>query len=609
MWFRKLVILFFVLVITSGYAFAQETPAEADSTKLYRNIESYSERGKFTRFLHGLIFKPVAVDSHNDRVYQTLVGKSYSAFEGKTIRNITIETLDPFGYSVSDTIEKQHNFLSHTGNKLHIKSQRLTIRNLLLIRHNQPFDSLRVKESERLVRTRNYIQDVSFSVVLDSTNADSVDIFIRTVDKWSIIPKGSASGSHFRIVLTDKNFLGLGHEYQNDFARNYDEGNSSFHTDYSIPNIKNTYISTTLHYGIEGQKYLSKNLSVDRPFFSPLSKWAAGVNFTQQFRNDSILTHNGDFAPQRYKFNAQDYWAGYAKQIFKGNTLIKRTTNFVSTIRFLRVRYLEKPNEEHDPFHYFANENFYMGSIGISTRIYFQDRFIFRYGLIEDVPVGKVFSLTGGYQKKDDIGRLYLGARISMGKYYPWGYFSSNFEYGSFFKGSHTEQGTINVDLNYFTGLFEIGKLKFRQFVKPQVTIGLNRFITDSLTINDGYGLDGFNSPTLTGDKRFLLTLQTQAYTPWKLIGFHFGPYLICSLGMIGNNETGFRNSRLYSQMGLGVLFRNENLVINTFQISLSFYPSIPGKGQNIFKINSFKTADFGFRDFVIGKPVTARYR
>ncbi|MGD9931118.1 MAG: hypothetical protein AB7U05_13950 [Mangrovibacterium sp.] len=289
--------------------------------------------------------------------------------------------------------------------------------------------------------------------------------------------------------------------------------------------------------------------------------------------------------------------------------MVKRTTNFVSTIRFLRIRYLEKPNDENDPLHYFANENLYMGSLGISTRIYFQDRFVFRYGLIEDVPVGRVFSITGGYQKKDDVGRLYLGARISMGKYYLWGYLSSNFEYGSFFRGSHTEQGIINVNLNYFTGLFEIGKLKFRQFVKPQVTIGLNRFSNDSLTINDSYGLDGFNSPTLTGDRRLLLTLQTQVYTPWKLLGFHFGPYLICSLGMIGNDETGFRNSRLYSQMGLGVLFRNENLVFNTFQISLSFYPSIPGKGQNIFKINSFKTADFGFMDFVIGKPVTAQFQ
>ena len=92
------------------------------------------------------------------------------------------------------------------------------------------------------------------------------------------------------------------------------------------------------------------------------------------------------------------------------------------------------------------------------------------------MPIGKVFSLTGGYQEKNNTGRLYLGARISFGNYYPWGYLSSNFEYGTFFQASHAEQGVFSAGVNYFTGLVEIGKWKFRQFVKPQVTIGINRF-------------------------------------------------------------------------------------------------------------------------------------
>jgi len=29
----------------------------------------------------------------------------------------------------------------------------------------------------------------------------------------------------------------------------------------------------------------------------------------------------------------------------------------------------------------------------------------------------------------------------------------------------------------------------------------------------------------------------------------------------------------------------------------------MPGTGQNVFKTNSFRSADFGFRDFEIGKP------
>jgi hypothetical protein len=77
---------------------------------------------------------------------------------------------------------------------------------------------------------------------------------------------------------------------------------------------------------------------------------------------------------------------------------------------------------------------------------------------------------------------------------------------------------------------------------------------------------------------------------------------------MLGEAVTGFKNSRVYSQFGFGVLIKNLNLIFNTFQVSFSFYPVIPGKGQDIFKINSFRTTDFGFRDFEIGKPLPVRY-
>jgi len=78
---------------------------------------------------------------------------------------------------------------------------------------------------------------------------------------------------------------------------------------------------------------------------------------------------------------------------------------------------------------------------------------------------------------------------------------------------------------------------------------------------------------------------------------------------MLGEAKTGFKNSKIYSQIGLGVLIKNENLVLNTFQISIAFYPLIPGKGQDVFKTNSFSTTDFGFRDFEIGKPATVIYQ
>lgn len=611
--FKTIFILFFVSILTNDFAFAQKKSVPKDSTKIYSDIESFSKQGKFTKFIYSLIFKPVAPTSHQNKakknVYKKLIQKPYRTFEGKIIRNIDIETLDPFGYSIGDSIYRSPNFLAKTGNKLHIKSQGITIRNLLLIHQGQVFDSLLVKESERLVRSQKYIRDVSFFVKATAKGSDSVDIFIRELDIWSIIPKGSVSTSKSTINLADKNFLGLGHELQGDFTRNYTEGINTYHSNYSIPNIKNSYVRGTVHVGKEGNKNFNRSFTIDRPFFSPFAKWAAGVNFTKQYFNDSAHFDAQQLGMLRYKFNSQDYWAGNAIRIFGGNSEYNRTTNFISTVRFLRVRYLEKPSELFDTQHRFTNENFYLTSFGISSRRYVQDKYIFKFGIPEDVPVGRVFSITGGYQEKNHTSRAYLGARASMGSYYPWGYLSSNFEYGTFIRASRLEEGVFTAGVNYFTGLIEMGKWKFRQFVKPEVTIGFNRFYSDSLTLNEDYGLDGFRTTALQGTSRLLLTIQTQAYAPWNFIGFRFGPYFSFTMGMLGDAETGFRESKVYSQIGVGVLIKNENLILNTFQLSLSFYPVIPDSGRNIFKINSFGTADFGFRDFEIGKPGPVVYR
>ena len=231
-----------------------------------------------------------------------------------------------------------------------------------------------------------------------------------------------------------------------------------------------------------------------------------------------------------------------------------------------------------------------------------KQRYVFRFGTAEDVPVGITYGIVIGYQYKNS-DRSYWGVNHSWGNFFKWGYFGTNFEYGTFINESYRTEGTLKVSINYFSGLFSIGKWKFRQFAKPEFTMGFHRPSYDRLTLNDGYGLNGFNSAVLSGTSRMLFTIQTQSYAPWNVWGFRFGPYLNFTFGMLGDGETVFRNSRLYPQLGLGVLIRNDYLVISNIQLSFAFYPTIPGKGNNIFKTNPFRTTDFGFPDFVIGKP------
>ena len=603
---KKFVILLYTLVLFCVVASGQETSVKKDTARLYKNIETISKRNRFNTFLYKLIFKPIAIVSNkvtSKKVYKKLAQKPYSTFQGKIIRKINIITLDPFGFSARDTTTISQSWLTKSGNSLHIKTQLIAIRNLLLIKENEPFNSFFVKESERLIRSQKFVHDVNFYVTSSDPKSDSVDIYIRELDIWSINGGASVSTSQMSIGISDKNFLGSGHEFQNVFSRNITTGISTFNTNYFVPNIKTSYINSQLHLGIDGYGNTIKTLAFERPFYSPYTRWAAGIAFTARVKKDSLTNLSPLYFPLNYKLRSQDFWIANAIQIFRGSTEEDLATNLIFAFRYLRVRYYEKPTYTIDPLHIYSSEDFYLAAIGISTRKYVRDTYIFKYGTIEDVPVGKALELTGGYQLRTNSWRPYLGVRFSIGNYHEWGYLSTNIDFGTFFRNSNPEQGAITAGINYFTGLIEVRRWKFRQFVKPRVMIGLNRFSYDTLTINENYGLDGFNSLGLSGTRRILFTLQTQSYAPWNFIGFRFGPFLTYSLGMLGNASTGFKNSKVYSQIGLGILIKNENLILNTFQISIAFYPSIPGRGQNVLKANSFRTTDFGFRDFEIGKP------
>ena len=568
---------------------------------MYRDIETYSKKGTVTKFVHSLVFKPVASPSSKKKRPKP-PQPAYRTFEGKIIRNINIVTLDPFGYSVKDTAVIPQNIFYKTGNKLHIKTQRSTINNIVLIRQNALFDSLLIKESERLIRAQNYIAEVTFFVVPVGKSTDSVDLFIRELDKWSIIPDGALSTARTSIGFTENNFIGFGHGFQNKYTWNYSNGKRAFATNYSVPNIRNSYISAALRYNIDEHDNYGASLTIERPFYSPLARWAAGLNIARQFQADTSADTAPGQARQNLKFNTQDCWAGKAMRILKGTTEDERTTNAIIAARYLRIRYLEMPDETHDSLHRYSNEDFYLSGIGISARKYFRDTYIYNFGIIEDVPVGRVYGITGGYQIRNNAGRLYLGARISFGDYNEWGYLSSTFEYGTFFRGSFLQQGVFSADASFFSNLLKIGNWRIRQFIKPQVTLGTNRFSYDSLTINNENGIRGFNG-TVRGTKKIVVTLQTQSYAPWNVAGFRFGPFLNYSLGVLGNATSGFKNSHVYSQLGIGALIKNEYLVLSNFQLSIAYYPSIPGNGYNIFKLNSYSTTDFGFRDFTFGKP------
>uniref|UniRef100_UPI004048414B hypothetical protein n=1 Tax=Mariniflexile sp. TaxID=1979402 RepID=UPI004048414B len=615
----------FLIVFMWGLSFpTQAQVIKKDSTQIYEKIKTYSKRNTFTKTLHKLIFK--SSGNKNDKRTNIKSDKHYASLQGKPIRHISIETLDPFGFSIKDSTQKAENWMAKLGNRAHIKSKNFAIGNLLLFKENTPLDTLLLNESERLIRSQSFIRSVKIDASTSNQASDSIDIKIRVLDSWSLIPKGSISPSKINILLKERNFLGLGHEFNNGIEKRFDDNNTGYRFEYVVPTIKNTYIRTDIKYHLDLEGFYEKSLNIERTFYSPLTRWAGGLYLDERFRQDSLPNFQNDFSYQNFKYGTNDFWAGHAFKILDGKTIAERTTNLITSLRYIHVDYRESPSTAYDSINFFSNENFYLGSIGIASRQFIEDHYIFRDGIIEDVPIGFVATLTSGYQRKNQENRYYLGTNITVSNYLKWGYLSGSIGYETFFNHAKPEQSAINIGATYFTNLMDLGtKWKMRQFIKPQLILGFDRLNTlgDRVSLNEniqplGYnrnlfrgnynaGIPGFNAD-IYGTKKLLLAMQIQFYSPWDLLGFRLNPYLNFTTGLLGNKSTSIFDSKIYSSFGIGFIIRNDYLVFSSFQLSLFYYPQIPGQGNNIFKTNSFETEDFGFQSVNIGKPSTLLY-
>jgi hypothetical protein len=592
----------------NGHVFGQKETEFPDSAYIYKKLEEFSSKRKITKMMYGLVFRPVnpkpQVSTSSPKIIEKPV--IFADYEGKVIRNISIVTYDPFGYNPKDTSVHPDNFALKAGNAVHIKTWPAKIRNIIIVKKYDTFDSLRIKESERLVRAQSFVREV---YIRPSIVNDSVDLFIRVYDVWSIIVTGAATPTALSIDGKDRNFLGAGHQFVGFYKQNITTGINSYMGNYIIPNIHNTYISSSMKYFADENRNFFQSISLSRPFYSVFTSWAGGVSLQRSLTREVLTGFDSTSFEQRYRFNSQDYWLGRSWQPFKGASEERRSTSLILSGRYLRVKYLERASEAFDSLRFHANEDFYLMSFGLSKRHYKIDNYIFKYGFLEDIPSGRAYSIVAGYQVKDSMPRLYAASRLYAANYYKWGYFNLYLEYGTFFRNKRTEEGCFVAGINYFSNIIRIKRWRLRQFIKTHYTIGFDRKDYESLSINESAGIEGFNSSGLRGTEKLLLTLQLQSYAPWNILGFRFGPYVVCSFGMLGTEKTGFKRSPLYSSFGIGLLLRNDYLITSNFEFSIAFYPSIPGVKNNVIKMNPVKTTDFGLRGFDISQPSTVNYQ
>ncbi|MBL0341372.1 MAG: hypothetical protein IPP71_10770 [Bacteroidetes bacterium] len=383
--------------------------APVDTAVFYKKLYNYSQNKKFIYFLYKSVFNPPVRSTKTKSKKAKISVLPEKKYKGKIIRKITVQSLDPFGSSIHDTTHKPHSVVQKGGNYVHIKSKSRAIKNYLLIKENDKIDPLKLEESERLLRSTGFLREAKLIVQPVKGTRDSFDILVVTQDYWSLRPSITASTSKVRYRIRENNFGGFGHIFDNRITDNLKSSDPLIlDGSYKIPTLSNTYISPTLFYGTSPDNNI-QGITVDRPFFSPLTRVAGGLELLTKAVSDSIQFTEDTIYNYNNRSFVADIWLGYSWRLLKGETDEEKSTRIVTALRYSRLRYLSLDPDNEEIVNYFSKSDFYLASISLSSRKYMKERYIFRFGEIEDVPDGHKLTFTTGIENRNNGSRYYFG--------------------------------------------------------------------------------------------------------------------------------------------------------------------------------------------------------
>ena len=590
---RNLLAITFILLAV-GHSYAQE---ELDSVPpFYLKLKDYAVKRKSTFLIYQSIFNtPKAADLQRLVEYK---GKK----NGLVIRNITINTRDPFGSILEDSLTYAHSMIQKTGNVLHHRTREKAIQNLLLFTHGDLTNELVMQESERLVRNSGYIRDLKITVV--QVNEDSADIRIDTRDHWTFKTSGSFTSEKVTWRFTEYNLFGMGHRLSNTTTWNKklnEPWKPYLKGSYQIPSIAGSFVNSNLLYRFEGDNR-EWGIEINRPFVSSLSEWAGGASAMYREIKDSLRLDALSYAPYTFSGTHQGAWIGKSFPLQSGETLEEQSTRAILAFGY-EMESTKSLNTNFTVAEKVRSSNqTTLLSVGISNRTYSLQRYVFQFGDEEDIPSGRKLQLTGGYENNGYGGRYFYSSAIGAGGFIRSKYYSyAQFEWSTFMHQGQKEDGLIRANALAFLPLLGGKKWKARVFMELGYVCYENQTYYRPLNLAEDRLVPGYDSNLPEGVERFSFNLTGALFNPIDIIGFRVTPILFIGAGWVGDGNSPLFQYTPQAVYGGGLAISNKFLAQSDFKIVLAFFPN----AATDYKLGSIKAWEYSLNDFDISKPQT----
>lgn len=515
----------------------------------------------------------------------------FRPFKGKIIRQIRVEKLS-FDNSVNDTTRSGMRLMKDIGDALYTGTTNKTIlRNLFFTSGDTLYPYL-MADNEKFLRELSYLQDAKIVVSGVKDDPDAVDIVIRWKDLFPI--GGSAdigSVTSMSLELNNDNIFGSGDRIQfrslYDMDRNPDFGSG---IEYIKRNLGGSFLNLAFGYQTQAPAFNSGRreeralyMRGELPLVSPYHQWTGGFEIGSHSTNNGYISDSLYKSGFKYNYRLLDGWMALnigARTQLRQN-LTSRLKKFAG-IRGVQRLFNDIPEQFKTNYnYYYSNVEAVLGSFTIFEQDYYHTNFLYGFGRNEDVPEGFSFSILGGWVRRNNIERPYIGLD------YQREYFSDNknyvnytFRFGTYFNKNQFEDISGLTSVEYFTRLRKISGSNWfsRHFLSGSVTQQVRTFLNEPLRLTSIYGIPEINTNTVRASTRVSANIESVFYNTTKTFGFSFAPFVFTNFTYLKTIGQDFNKGDIYTSFGTGVRTRNENLVFGTMELKLYYYPRTTGR-------------------------------
>jgi hypothetical protein len=532
----------------------------------FDSLKAKASKNSLTKRLYGFVV--INPDTLYKKQFTATSDANYVQYSGKKIRKIVIQRLNIFGVDINNPAASNPKKIENLLNKTHFNTNENIIRKNLLFSEGEKISPLLLSDNERILRQLPYIGDARIIVL--PVSDEEADIIVFTKDVYSLgasytyngLKRGSAS-------VFDKNILGMGHEFGLEIPFDNTLPNSpGFGVHYIADNIARSFINLKGYYQY-GLGVKTFGFDLTRKLVSSTTKYAGGISIKMMYTSEDLDILP---VPVPLRYNLQDYWLSRSFLINK-----ESVSRIIIGARYTNNNVFDHPVILPESFYNLQKYKLFLGSAALSVQKYTKTNLIYSYGRTEDIPYGALFNITTGREYNEFKQRTYFGGEASFGRSNKaLGYFYTYAGFATYLNKNRTEQGVMSLGMRYFSNLINLGNAKIRNFIYLSYTKGFGRYSNENLRFISDNGFSGFKNDSVTGTQRLTVRLESVIFSPVNLYGFRFAFFGYTDFSFLSGTKEMLGNGYTLSSIGVGIRIRNENLVFNTIQLRIGYFPNPP---------------------------------